>query len=921
MRLLFPQALLLLVPALLLLWRAGRIPGPPGWLRLALAGMLVLALAQPEARLRAAGSDVVVVVDRSRSMPPGSEAKAEELIRLLEKQRRKGDRLGVVDFGREPHVELAPTELGTFGGFSRPVDAEASDLSAALDAAGELIGGERTGRVLVVSDGRATGVDPRGAARRLAARGIAVDYRWVGREDSALDVAVLSLDVPPQVAAKEPFQLTAAVYASHPAKAAVTLKRGGRPLVKGAYELREGENLLVFRDLVETPGLTAYELSVEAPGDGLPENNVGRAVLRVEGPPRVLLLSQAGEKSTLYRTLVDAGLQVSRGEPQALSMEALDGVGAVVVENEDAGTLGEKGLRVLAQYVTEAGGGLVMTGGRKAFGQGGYRKSVLEPVLPVSLEIRQEQRKAALAMSLLMDCSCSMGVRIADGRTKMELAAEGAVSALQLLNDNDEASVHMVDTAPHEIVPMTPVREGLPLDRVASGFSGGGGIYIDEALEEGRKQILQSNKATRHVVLFADAADSEQPGNYKDILEDLEKHHVTVSVIGMGSRKDSDAALLEEIATLGKGRIYFAEDVTSLPRIFSQETILVARASFVDGEVELEAGPDLALLGRPVGAGLPSVGGYNLTYLRPLAGVALRTTDENHAPLLAFWPHGTGRAAVYTGEVDGEYTGGIRNWPGYRAVLEQTVRWAMGGEGAREADAVARVARSGSDLHVTVDFDPKQPAPGVPPTLMLLSDDGEQVPLEVPLRWEDADRMGAHVALARGGTFHPVVKLAGRALRLPPATLPYPPEFQPGSAKEGQAVLAGIAAVSGGAERLSMAGLFAQTQESLTGVPLAPYLVAISVLALLAEVGTRRFLSGRRRTPRKAAVVESGVPAVTEPAKPAQARGAKAKPAEKAPAGEVAPLEKPAPPPEPKKPDLGDALAKARERAKGRLDR
>ena len=36
-----------------------------------------------------------------------------------------------------------------------------------------------------------------------------------------------------------------------------------------------------------------------------------------------------------------------------------------------------------------------MTGGRKAFGQGGYRKSVLEPVLPVSLEIREEQRIVA----------------------------------------------------------------------------------------------------------------------------------------------------------------------------------------------------------------------------------------------------------------------------------------------------------------------------------------------------------------------------------------------------------------------------------------------------------------------------------------------------------------------------------------------
>jgi len=915
MRFLFPQALLLLVPALVLWWRTGRLPGLAGVLRLLLVGLLVLAVAQPEVQLKAAGSDVVVVVDRSRSMPPDSEAKAEELIRLLETQRRKGDRLGVLDFGRTPQVEMSPTELGHFGGFTRPLDAEASELGAALDAAGEWFGEEREGRVLVISDGRATGVDPRGAARRLAARGLPVDYRFVGREDTGLDVAVQTLEVPPQVSTQEPFQLSATVWASRPTQATVHLARGGRVLLEGPYALREGENLLLFRDLIDTPGLAAYELSVKAVGDSVPENNLGRAVLRVEGPPRVLLLSASGEKGTLYQTLIQSGLKVELGTSAALSMEGLVGVGTVVVENLEASALGESGLRVLTQYVTEAGGGLVMTGGRKAFGQGGYHKSMLEPVLPVSLEIRQEQRKAALAMAMLMDCSCSMGATIADGRTKMELAAEGAVSALQLLNEYDEASVHMVDTAAHEIVPMTPVSEGLPLHKVASGFSGGGGIYIDEALRMGKKQILQSQKPTRHVVLFADAADSEQPGDYRATLMDLRAQNVTVSVIGMGSRKDSDAALLEEIARLGAGRIYFAEDVTSLPRIFSQETILVARASFIEGTVGAETEPDLALLGRAAGTGAPpALGGYNLAYARPLASVALRTTDENHAPLLAFWPHGTGRAAAYLGEVDGEYTGEMRAWNGYRALLEQSVRWTLGGEGSRTQGAVARVTRTGSDLHVTVDLDPRQPAPGLSPTLMLLSDDGNTAPQEVPLRWEEEDRLGVHVTLSRGGTFHPVVKMAGRALRLPPATLPYPPEYQPGSAKEGRALLAALAQLTGGTERLSMTGLFAQSKESPAGVPLAPYLATLAVMLVLAEVGVRRFFAGRRAAPRQAGVTASPAPHAPD------GREAKTGPEKtQRPAQPVSPVTSTSPQENPKPaPTVDDAFAKARERTRGR---
>ena len=75
---------------------------------------------------------------------------------------------------------------------------------------------------------------------------------------------------------------------------------------------------------------------------------------------------------------------------------------------------------------------------------------------------------------------------------------------------------------------------------------------------------------------------------------------------------DSDAKLLEEVAKRGNGRIYFAEDVMSLPRIFSHETIAVARSTFVEEKTNCKLGPDLALLGKLPVAEAPDLGGYNL---------------------------------------------------------------------------------------------------------------------------------------------------------------------------------------------------------------------------------------------------------------------------------------------------------------------
>ncbi|WP_277991407.1 vWA domain-containing protein [Corallococcus macrosporus] len=444
-----PQAWLLLLPLGLFLWRHGRRPGPPMVLRWALLVLGVGALAGPELRLANAGSDVAVVVDRSRSMPLDVDRVAQELISLVESQRRPGDRVGVITYGREARVESPLSEVGRFGGFTRPVDAEASDLSAALDARARSFplnaragcswcptGGPRA-RML----GARRGGWRREASRWTTGRCPVRSPRWTWPS--------CPWTCPPPSPCASPSSSPAVVQATSAVTGTVRLERDGKVLVKGRSTSSPAPTCLPLRDLLEEPGLVRYRLTVEVPGDGVPENDVGVGVLRVEGPPRVLLLTSQ-PSGTLAKALSATGMEVDVKAPFHLSLEALDGVGVVVLENVDANALGETGLNALADYVDQAGGGLVMTGGRSSFGEGGYRRSPVEPLLPVSLEMREEQRRASVAMSVLMDSSCSMGMQVPDGRTKMELAAEGVTAALTLLNANDEASVHMVDTEPHE---------------------------------------------------------------------------------------------------------------------------------------------------------------------------------------------------------------------------------------------------------------------------------------------------------------------------------------------------------------------------------------------------------------------------------------------------------------------------------------
>ena len=60
---------------------------------------------------------VVVVADRSESMPKNASAVEKEIIELLHKSMGPRDQLGVVAFGRKAIVEQSP-QRGAFGGFT-----------------------------------------------------------------------------------------------------------------------------------------------------------------------------------------------------------------------------------------------------------------------------------------------------------------------------------------------------------------------------------------------------------------------------------------------------------------------------------------------------------------------------------------------------------------------------------------------------------------------------------------------------------------------------------------------------------------------------------------------------------------------------------------------------------------------------------
>ncbi|AMV26563.1 von Willebrand factor type A domain protein [Gemmata sp. SH-PL17] len=850
MTLLEPLWLLLAVPLLAALLRyplPGRLLNA---LRVATVLFTVFALAGLALRFPSRAGTVVVVTDRSRSMPAGSDADHKELIDLLHSAMGSSDRLAVVSFGETVAVERAPGG-DKFSGFTHEIGADGSNLGEGIDAALSLVPKDAPGRILVLSDGRWTGRDPAALAGLAADRRIAVDYRHRSRP-TAGDLAVARVDAPTAVAPGEGFLITAWVQSPVEDTIRFEVTRGDKVIASGEQRVTAGLNRLTFRDRAAEPGSQNYRVRVRtAADDPVPENNTARVLVGVNGPRPILHLTPTAS-SGLTALLKGGGLDV-RAMPADrfnFTLEELSGYSAVILENVPAEKIGTRNMETLASWVRASGSGLMVTGGKQSYGPGGYYKSPLEPIMPVSMELRQEHRKLALAIVVALDRSGSMALPAGGGRVKMDLANLGAAQVLDMLGPLDEFGCFAVDTSAHEIAELGLVKDKDRIrDKILRIQSSGGGIYVDEALTASADMIRHAKAGTKHIVLFADAADAEQPGNYKELLANTRKAGITVSVIGLGKNTDKDAALLEDVAKRGGGRIFITDSPEELPRLFAQDTFVVARNSFLEDPVRVQATAGLtALAGRSFALDR-SIGGYNLCYLRPEATLGVVSRDEYKAPVVASWQAGSGRVLCYTGEADGKFAGAFAKSPETGEFYASLARWTAGQSGSlAEGIAVTQEVRNGVN-RIQLHLDPErkaEPFAGVPQLRTLRARPGEAPRTEtVPLVWAGPDTLVADVSLEGEETALSTVSIPGqKAQSLPPVCLPFSPEYAPAplgaSDDRGRATLERLARSTGGVERIDLSGVWKDLPRRPRSFPLAPWFLLTAVVCLLLEVLERR---------------------------------------------------------------------------------
>jgi uncharacterized membrane protein len=718
-----PLALLLLLAIPFIVWvgwpRGNRGRNRREWASLGLRGLilLLLALALAGTQLVQANDTLAVVflVDASDSISPEQAEQAEQFVQTAVAHMSPDDQTAVILFGGNALVERPMSGLAELAPITSVPQPLQTDLAEAIRLGLALFPAGSGRRMVILSDGAATIGDTEAAAKLAANAGVEISFVPLTRETSGelVEAWVTDVRAPTRISQGEIFRIDITAESTANMPATLRVLSGGTVVYEEAVDLGRGVNNFSVRLRAGEQEFARYRVQIEPQSDTYFQNNELAAFTEITGPPRVLLVANDGtaaadgspqpdEAPQLQAALEAVGLPVDRTTPADFpsSLAELSNYATIVLVNVNAKNLTPRKMETLQSYVRDLGGGLVAVGGPESYGMGGYFKTPLEETLPVEMQIKDQERFPAVSMVIVIDRSGSMGAD-EGGVAKIQLAAEGAVRVVELLNDFDYITVIPVDTAPdNPIGPLPASDKETAINLIREIGAGGGGIFVRTGLEAAAAALTESPTPIKHIIVLADGSDSEEKEGVPELLDGLTAEDVTISFVSIGG--GPDVPWLQEMAERGNGRFHLTDRAANLPQIFTQETTNIQRSYLIEERFFPELSSNSPILSGITA--VPPLYGYVGSSPKDTAQVILTTHQGD--PLLAAWQYGLGRAVAWTSDATGRWGREWVQWEGFPAFWAQAVRWTV----SQDRDSNVETAVTFTDEQATLTVDARSTA-------------------------------------------------------------------------------------------------------------------------------------------------------------------------------------------------------------------
>jgi Ca-activated chloride channel family protein len=764
-----------------------------------------------------------------------------------------GERAGV----RDTVLEEARKAVGATGRFTAVrLPSGESDLEKALGAVGGLLEPGALNRVLLLSDGEETaGRAERAvpALREAGAQVLAWDLSSLVRPAAEIRKVV----APARVIVGERFEVKGVVAASGLPSVTVRLLRDGRPVGETEVGIdATGAGEAVFIREEERVGRSLFRFEVEAETDQGAVRGGREAEVETVGARSVAWLSDDPSSSAwLTGLLTRSGTRVEIVPPADLgwSWDRLAASEVIVLDDVAYPAIGPEAVERIEGLVREKGTGLVVVGGPRSLGAGEYKGTPLERILPVRMGSPRGGPDKDISLVVVLDTSLSMFFRGAGEASlhgtaprKLDLAKMATLEVARALRDKDRLGVIASADAIDWVRRIGPVIDRGALEAAVTGLRAyGGGINFYSTLLEAVRALREEKSPIRHVMVLVDSNDIDQYevaeiGRSHDLVREMEREGMTLSVFAVGRPTDKDIAFLKIAASIGRGDFYLVPDLSWLPRYFVSDYKRKA-----DDWTREETFRPLIRRRSPLvrgiaGDGFPDLTGLNLVNVKE-GGEEILSTPFG-APVLASWRYGRGKVTVFASDTGARWGALWRAWPEARVFWTQVMAGTAPRRAAGGVEASARVEEGEAAFSIF-----GLPGKEGPPLAVILEREGRSVRL--PLRRSGLETWLAPAAGLPEGLhrFRVVPDGAAAATRpddegagLASGTLDVPGPAETAVARPGRPVINALVEATGGF-------WLERPEDVVKGVPPPPrplpdmtlWLLAAAMAALLGELVLR----------------------------------------------------------------------------------
>lgn len=635
--------------------------------RMLIVTCLVLALAGIQWKQPKEGLNVFFLLDRSQSVSPDQQERAQKFVNEAAKDKALDDRGGVIVFGAGASIETMPNTAVELNQVQAVVPPERTDLGAAIRLGAAALPEHGQRRLVVLSDGNENSGDAMAAVLAAKPLGVTVDVVPLSLSRGG-DVSVQKLTLPSKLKVGQTFEVKILIHSDRDKPASVRLFRNDQLLGEQPVQLLTGKNLFAFPQKLEEAGFYNYQVQVDVPGDTIPQNNKATSFASVRGDPTILLVSaDPAQDANLAAALRESKLTVKHvaieGFPETLAeMQSYD---SIFISNIASGDLRTDMLKLLEIAVRDFGVGLVCVGGDQTYAAGAYRGTPLEAILPVEVELSSKKVLPPGALVLVIDKSGSMTGE------KLELVKAASIGAVRALGDSDYIGVLAFDGMPYTVTDLQKAGNRGQIERNISGIEAGGGTAMYPPMVRAYEMLHESRAALKHVIVLTDG--ESQPGDFEGITKKMAAEKITVSTVAAGEY--IDGALLQSIANAGRGRFYHVRNPTQIPQVFIKETAIILKSAINEEPFQPKMVASTEIV-RGFGNGeFPTMLGHVVT--EPKARAELPLVTGSGDPLLAHWNYGLGRSVAFTSDAKPRWAKNWMGWGKFRQFWSQVAQWSL----------------------------------------------------------------------------------------------------------------------------------------------------------------------------------------------------------------------------------------------------